>query len=162
MADFDQDLDKIGRGRSFEKGRQAFVDAQCLACHRFGLEGGGVGPDLTAVSARFSRRDMLESIIDPSKVVSEQFQNTTVWLKSGDDHTGRLVEETTDKLVLVPNQLQPDTKITVKKAEVARRSFSKISPMPGNLADGLTKEDILDLLAFIESAGRKNHSAFAK
>ena len=162
MADFDQDLDKVGKGRSFEKGRQAFVDAQCLACHRFGLEGGGVGPDLTAVSARFSRRDMLESIIDPSKVVSEQFQNTTVWLKSGDDHTGRLVEETTDKLVLVPNQLQPDTKITVKKAEVARRSFSKISPMPGNLADGLTKDDILDMLAFIESSGRKNHSAFAK
>lgn len=161
MADF-ADLDAVGKGRSFEKGRQAFVDAQCLACHRFGLEGGGVGPDLTAVSARFSRRDVLESILDPSKVVSEQFQNTTVWLKNGDDHTGRLVEETTDKLVLVPNQLQPDTKITVKKSDVTKRAFSKISPMPANLADGLSKEDILDLLAFIESAGRRQHTAFAK
>jgi putative heme-binding domain-containing protein len=161
MADF-ADLDAVGKGRSFEKGRQAFVDAQCLACHRFGLEGGGVGPDLTAVSARFSRRDVLESILDPSKVVSEQFQNTSVWLKSGDDHTGRLVEETTDKLVLVPNQLQPDTKVTVKKSDVTKRAFSKLSPMPANLADGLSKEDILDLLAFIESAGRRQHTAFAK
>lgn len=161
MADF-ADLDAVGKGRSFEKGRQAFVDAQCLACHRFGLEGGGVGPDLTAVSARFSRRDVLEAILDPSKVVSEQFQNTTVWLKNGDDHTGRLVNETTDTLVLVPNQLQPDTKITVKKADVTKRAFSKISPMPANLADGLSREDILDMLAFIESAGRRQHTAFAK
>jgi len=161
MADF-ADLDAVGKGRNFEKGRQAFVDAQCLACHRFGLEGGGVGPDLTAVSARFSRRDVLEAILDPSKVVSEQFQNTSVWLKNGDDHTGRLVNETADSLILVPNQLQPDTKVTVKKADVTKRAFSKLSPMPAGLADALTKEDILDLLAFIESAGRRQHAAFAK
>ena len=161
MADF-ADLDAADKGRNFEKGRQAFVDAQCLACHRFGLEGGGVGADLTAVSSRFSRRDILESILDPSKVVSEQFQNTTVVLKNGDDHTGRLVDETKDSLVLVPNQLQPDTRITVKKADVAKRSFSKISPMPQGLADGLSKDDLLNLLAFIESAGRKNSAAFAK
>ncbi len=162
MADFDAGLDAVGKGRNFEKGKQAFVDAQCLACHRFGNEGGGVGPDLTAVSSRFSRRDVLESILEPSKVVSEQFLNTTVWLKSGDDHTGRLVEETGDLLVLVPNQLQPDVKITVKKADVAKRGFSKLSPMPANLADGLSRDEILDLLAFIESAGRKNGAAFAK
>ena len=106
--------------------------------------------------------DVLESIIDPSKVVSEQYQNTTVVLKNGDDHTGRLVDETASQLVLVPNQLQPDTKITVKKADVKTRAFSKISPMPQGLADALSKEDILDLLAFIESAGRKNSAAFAK
>lgn len=162
MADFEADLAKPMKGRSFEKGRQAFVDAQCLACHRFGVEGGGVGPDLTAVSARFSRRDVLESIIDPSKVVSEQFQNTTLWLKSGEDHTGRLMSETGDQLVLVPNQLQPDTKVTVKKSDLARRNFSKISPMPANLVDGLSKEDLLDMLAFIESYGRKGGPAFAK
>ncbi|MFM8470488.1 MAG: heme-binding protein [Limisphaerales bacterium] len=162
MADFEADLAKPLKGRNFEKGRQAFVDGQCLACHRFGIEGGGIGPDLTAVSARFSRRDVLESILDPSKVVSEQFQNTTVWLKNGDDHTGRLMSETGDTLVLVPNQLQPDTKITVKKADVTKRAFSKISPMPQGLVDALNKEDLLDLLALLESYGRKNSAAFAK
>ncbi len=162
MADIEGDLTRVSKGRNFEKGRQAFVDAQCLACHRFGNEGGGIGPDLTAVASRFSRRDVLESILEPSKVVSEQFQNTTVVLKNGDDFTGRLVDETGDQLVLVPNQLQPETKITVKKADVKTRAFSKISPMPQGLADALSKDDILDLLAFIESAGRKNSAAFAK
>ena len=161
-AAFEKSLEQVSKGRNFEKGRQAFVDAQCLACHRFGIEGGGIGPDLTAVTSRFTRRDVLESILDPSKVVSEQFQNTTVVLKNGDDHTGRLVDETADTLVLVPNQLQPDTKITVKKADVAKRSFSKLSPMPQGLADVLTQEEILDMLAFIESSGRKNHPVFQK
>jgi putative heme-binding domain-containing protein len=162
MADFASDLDAASTGRNFENGRQAFADAQCLACHRFGLEGGGVGPDLTAVSARFSRRDILESIIEPSKVLSEQYQNTTVWLKNGDDHTGRLAEETADQLVLIPNPLQPDNKIILKKADVTQRAGSKLSPMPAELANVLSKEDILDLLAFIESAGRRQHAAFQK
>ena len=155
-------LDKVSKGRSFEKGRQAFVDAQCLACHRFGNEGGGTGPDLTAVSSRFSRRDVLESITEPSKVVSEQFQNTTIVLKNGDDVTGRLVDEQKDKLILVPNQLEPNKRIEVKKSDVKSRGFSKLSPMPEGLINTLSQEDMLDLLAFIESAGRKNHPAFAK
>lgn len=161
-ADLAAVLDKTGSGRDFEKGKQAFVDAQCLACHKFGNEGGGVGPDLTTVASRFARRDVLESILEPSKVLSEQFQNTTVVLKNGDDMTGRLVDETGDRLVLVPNQLQPDNKVIVKKSDIAKRSFSKISPMPQGLADVLTQEEILDLLAFIESIGRKNHPAFKK
>ena len=61
MADFTGELDKAGVGRNFERARQAFVDAQCLACHRFGNEGGGVGPDLTVVNTRFKRLDLLES-----------------------------------------------------------------------------------------------------
>ena len=162
MADFANDLDAVSSGRSFEKGRQAFADAQCLACHRFGLEGGGTGPDLTAVSSRFTRRDVLESILEPSKVLSEQYQNTTVWLKNGDDHTGRLVDETSDQLTLIPDSLKPDAKITVKKSDVTQRAASKLSPMPAELANVLSKEDILDLLAFIESAGRRQHAAFQK
>ena len=161
MAELAGSLDQVESGRNFAKGRQAFVDAQCILCHRFGNEGGGVGPDLTAVSARFSSRDLLESIVEPSKVVSEQFQNTTVLLKDGDDVTGRLLNETDTELVLQPNPLQPG-KVTVKKAGVAKRSFAALSPMPEGLVNALSKEDILDLIAFLESAGRPSHPAFQR
>jgi putative heme-binding domain-containing protein len=159
-ADLLPSLDQAGRGRDFKKGRQAFVDAQCLACHRFGNEGGGIGPDLTAVATRFARRDILESITEPSKVVSEQFQNTTAVLKDGEDVTGRLVDENATQLVLVPNPLQPENKITVRKADMKSRAFSKISPMPEGLASVLSKEEILDLIAFLESSGRASAAAF--
>lgn len=162
VADVASDLDAVSRGRDFNRGRQAFADAQCLACHRFGLEGGGVGPDLTAVSARFSRRDVLESILEPSKVLSEQYENTTVTLKDGTEHTGRLMQETGETVVLLPDPLQPDSKVTLKKSDITARSASKISPMPEGLVNGLTNEEILDLLAFIEASGRRQHAAFAK
>lgn len=159
MADLAGDLDRAGKGRSFTNGRDAFAAAQCLQCHRFGNEGGAIGPDVTAVASRFTRADLLSSIIEPSKVVSEQYQNITVVKKDGDDVTGRLVEETDAKLVLVPNQLTGD-KVEVKKSDVQSRAASKLSPMPEGLVNVLTKDDILDLLAYIESAGKKEHPAF--
>ncbi|MBI3878776.1 MAG: c-type cytochrome [Verrucomicrobia bacterium] len=162
VADFAASLDQVKKGRDYTKGKQAFVDAQCLLCHKMGNEGGGIGAELTGLAARFSTRDILDSILEPSKVVSEQFQNTTVVLKNGDDVTGRLVDETPDQLVLVPNQLQPDAKVTVKKSDLAKRSFSKLSPMPEGLVNTLSKDDLLDLLAFLEGAGRKDHAAFKK
>src|SRR4030095_9281361 len=85
MAEFLADLDKASNGRSFQRGRQAFIDAQCLACHRFGNEGGAVGPELTAASSKYTRRDILEAILDPSKIVSEQYQNVELTLTNGDD-----------------------------------------------------------------------------
>ena len=153
------DLDGAGKGRNFENGREAFAAAQCLTCHRFGNEGGPIGPDITAIASRFSRKDILESILEPSKVVSEQYQNITVVKKDGDDVTGRLVEETDSKLVLVPNQLTGE-KVEVKKSDVQSRAASKLSPMPEGLANILSKEELLDLIAYIESGGRKSHAAF--
>jgi len=154
-------LEQVGHGRSFEKGRQAFVDAQCLSCHRFGNEGGGVGPDLTAVATRFSRRDILESITEPSKVVSEQYQNITLALKNGDDVTGRLLDEDSRRAIIQPNPLQNDT-LQVPLADIVRRQPSKVSPMPEGLVNVLTKEEVLDLIAFLESVGRNSAPAFRR
>ena len=158
-ADILPELDKVGRGRSFSNGRDAFAAAQCLQCHRFGNEGGAVGPDITAVASRFSRKDILEATVEPSKVVSEQYQNITVTKKDGDDVTGRLVEESDSRLVLVPNQLTGE-KVEVKRGDVASRLPSKLSPMPEGLVNVLTKEDLLDLLAYMEAAGKRDHPVF--
>lgn len=160
-ADLAGSLADVASGRNFESGRQAFVDAQCLACHRFGNEGGGTGPDLTAISARFSSKDNLEAILNPSKVVSEQFINTIFILKNDDEVTGRLLSENTDTVEVLVNPLT-NQKQQIKKSEIRTRKPSKLSPMPEGLVNGLKKEEILDLLAFLESSGRKNHPAFKK
>jgi len=161
MADLMPSLDQAGQGRSFSKGKEAFAVAQCLACHRFGNEGGATGPDLTAISSRFSRADVLSSIIEPSKVISDQYQNITVSLKNGDDVTGRLLEETPDKLVLLIDPLTNKT-TEVSRKDVEKRQPSKISPMPEGLVNLLTKEEILDLLAYMESGGKQTAAAFSQ
>jgi putative heme-binding domain-containing protein len=161
MADLLPELDKVSNGRSFARGRQAFLDAQCLACHRFGNEGGAVGPELTAASSKYSRRDILEAIIEPSKVVSEQYQNALLTLKDGDRVIGRVLDDKADRLVLETEPLG-QTRKEVLKNDIQKREPSTISPMPEGLVNVLTKEEILDLLAYIESGGKKKHPVFSR
>jgi putative heme-binding domain-containing protein len=159
LADVEPALDRVSHGRSFASGNAAFNDAQCRMCHRFGNEGGSVGPELTAASRKYSRRDILESILEPSKVVSEQYQNYTVTRRNGEGATGRIIDETNDKVVVQPNPLSSE-RIEFNKADIAERQPSKISPMPEGLADLLTEDEILDLLAYIESGGNEQAPNF--
>ncbi len=152
-------LDKIDRGRNFDRGKGAYLAGQCIKCHRFGTEGGAVGPDLTAVSNRFSRRDILESIIEPSKVVSEQFQNVVVTTSAGKTVVGRLMDVTREKIVLQPDPLSPE-RVEIKKGDIETQGASKLSPMPEHLVDVLTAEEIFDLIAYLESSGRKDYRSF--
>jgi putative heme-binding domain-containing protein len=123
--------------------------------------GGGAGPDLTAVSSRFSRRDILESILEPSKVISEQYQNISVTTLAGKTVTGRLVDETPGKIVLQPDPLSGE-RIEIAVKNIDSRSVSKVSPMPANLADVLTADEVLDLIAYLEASGQRQHAVFSK
>lgn len=154
-------LDKVGSGRDFGRGKKLFNDAQCIACHRYGDQGGAVGPDLTAVSTRYKRQDILESSTEPSKVLSEQYMNTAIETTDGKVVVGRIAEETEDQVTLRPNPLQPET-VTVKKSEIESRQLSKVSPMPTGLLNTLTEDEILDLLAYMESFGDPKHPNFRR
>ena len=159
VADLQPILDQVGKGRNFARGKELFEDAQCSACHRYGDAGGSVGPDLTALAARFKRQDMLESIIEPSKVVSEQYMNTAIKTTEGRMVIGRVANETADAVTLRPNPLENEM-VTVKKADIKSRDLSKISPMPEGLLNNFTKEEILDLLAYLECLGDSKHPNF--
>jgi len=160
VADLEPALEQVGKGRSFDRGKDVFEQAQCAACHKFGNAGGSVGPELTAISARFKRHDILESIIEPSKVISEQFQNTTIKTNDGKLVEGRVVDENDARVVLQPNQLLPE-KVEVKKDNIKSRAPSKLSPMPEGLINNFHQDEILDLLAYLESGGRKDYVSFS-
>src|SRR5262249_23066068 len=66
--------DPAGRKGDAARGRQVFEKATCIKCHKYGKEGEGIGPDLTTVSKRFKRFDILESLVYPSKVISDQYR----------------------------------------------------------------------------------------
>jgi len=161
MADIQPLLDQVGKGRNFNQGRDAFEVAQCAQCHRMGSAGGSIGPDLTAISSRYQRRDILESVLEPSKVVSEQFQNTAIRTKNGDTFVGRIVEENANRIIIQPDALKMDM-AEVKTADVDVRKLSPLSPMPEGLVNVLSKDEILDLIAYMESGGRRDHPEFAQ
>jgi putative heme-binding domain-containing protein len=160
-ADLQSLLGEVSKGRNFSRGREIYIEARCAACHRYGDQGGVIGPDLTAVSTRFKRQDILESSTEPSKVLSEQYMNTAIETTGGQVVIGRIVEETPEKIVIRPNPLETAT-VTVKKSEIESRSLSKTSPMPAGLLNLFTKEEILDLMAYLESLGDASHPNFRK
>ena len=155
-------LEKVGKGRDFSRGKAAFEAAQCLLCHRYGDQGGAAGPDLTTVATRFKRQDILESITEPSKVVSEQYMSTAFTLKDGNVVAGRISQETGDKVVVMTNPFDTAVTTAISKSEIKARELSKISLMPTGLLDTFTESDILDLLAFVESMGDPKHSSFSR
>jgi putative heme-binding domain-containing protein len=161
MADLEPMLEKAGRGRNFEKGKAAFADAQCAKCHRFVDYGGTVGPDLTAVASRFDRRALLESIVEPSKVVSEQYQNVEVNTLDGKTVVGRLLDETADSIAIQPDPLDAK-RVTIAKKDIDTRKASKLSPMAAHLIDVLPSDEVLDLIAYLESGGPRQGAAFGK
>jgi putative heme-binding domain-containing protein len=141
---------ELGKPRQpdLSRGRQAFVDAQCLNCHRFGNDGGTSGPEITAVASKYSERDLLESIIEPSKIINEQYQDHTVILEDGDAFTGRLVSNSDKEVILETDRLS-GTKEKIDRTRIRQIRPATLSPMPSGLINVLTKEEILDLLAYL-------------
>lgn len=160
-ADLQEKLTQIGKARNFARGREVFYEAQCSACHRYGDQGGAIGPDLTAVAIRFKRLDILESMTEPSKVLSEQYRNTAIETTDGKVIVGRIVDENPEQVVVRPDPLEEKT-VTIQKAQIESRAPSKISPMPLGLLNTFSQEDILDLLAYMESLGNPQHTNFSR
>jgi putative heme-binding domain-containing protein len=156
MADLERDIAGLPRNRDHERGRRVFAQAQCIACHRMGEEGGTVGPDLTDVASRFSARDMLEAILEPSRVVADSYRHVTVKTKDGKTVTGRLapVDYRLPVLRLATDPLVPETGVDVAKDDIVSYAESEISPMPGGLLSTFTREEIADLLAFLGQSDR--------
>ena len=133
-------------------GARLFSEAGCAQCHRFGPQGGVAGPDLTAVASRMDRRAMLESIIEPSRVIAEVYQTVTITTRTGVIVEGRVVGEDSKSLLLATNPIDPiDHRQRVAKADIVSKKVSDVSPMPAGLLNTLTREEISDLLAWLES-----------
>jgi putative heme-binding domain-containing protein len=147
--------------RNFDRGRTLFAAANCFACHRYDNQGGALGPDLTVVSGRFSARDLLESIVDPSKVISDQYGSVTVVTEDGKSVTGRIVNLNGDTMKINTNMLDPDEQATIDRTKIEDIFPSKTSMMPNALLNTLHQDEILDLLAYLLSRGDKGHAMFA-
>jgi putative heme-binding domain-containing protein len=137
---------KDEKGGSAAEGRPLY-EKLCAGCHRFGGMGKDVGPDLTTITSRFKKRDILESILFPSKVISDQYQAEMIELTNGSLITGVLVRESATAL-LVRTGENPDKPVAVQKAQIANRAPSTISLMPEALIDTLSHAEIENLLAF--------------
>lgn len=148
--------------RNFANGRNMFGAATCFACHRFNNEGGAVGPDLTSVAGKYSPRDLLEHILEPSKEISDQYGSTVFTLQDGKTVIGRIANMKENIMMVCTNMMDPNNFTNVDARKVVKTEESKISMMPPGLLFMLKEDDILDLMAYLLSKGNPDDPMFVK
>ncbi|WP_417392859.1 heme-binding protein [Gimesia sp.] len=161
LSELEPHLAAVASKRSFKSARQALLAANCLKCHRIGSTGAQVGPDLTTVGKRFDSRAILESIITPSKIMDEKYLYTVYVLTNGKIVTGRPVGVSKTTITVETDPIRQTT-VPVAREEIEESILSKTSPMPANLIDVLTQEEILDLLAYLKAGGDPQAPPFQK
>ncbi len=161
VEDFD-DVLAVGLegGRDFDNGRKMFGAATCYACHRFNQEGGALGPDLTSVAGKFSPRDLLVSIVDPSEQVSDQYGQMVFTMKDKSVVTGRIMNLAGDSVRVNTNMMDPNAITSIDRKRLESMEQSPISMMPMGLINTLSKDDTLDLLAYLLSRGNPKDPMF--
>ncbi len=135
-------------------GMQAFVKARCHQCHVVAGHGTNLGPDLLVSVKQLRGQDLLKQIIEPSSKIHEKYQSYKFLLDSGRIITGVIAQEDEQQYQVVTNLLTPSSVTTISKRDVEDKILSRTSPMPEGLLDVLTREEISDLLTFLEAGDK--------
>ncbi|MCA9130014.1 MAG: HEAT repeat domain-containing protein [Planctomycetales bacterium] len=143
---FEYFLSSDGRKGNGERGKLVYAKAQCASCHRMGNDGTAIGPDLSTVANRFTRNEVIESILFPSHVISDQYRSQTVLTSEGKIFTGIISKTPSGALLVRDSQLQEHL---VAEQDVDEMKPSKTSMMPSGLLDNLTAAEIRDLMTFL-------------
>ncbi len=147
-------------GRSYGNGKQIFQVANCVACHKMDGIGNIIGPDLAKLDGKMQSIDILKELLDPSARINEKYQTYTFELDSGQVVTGLVLEETPDKIRVIENPLAKTEAVELKPSEVSARRKSAASIMPRGLLDKLSREEILDLVAYVVARGNQQDRLF--
>ena len=127
-----------------QRGKAVFQQ-RCQSCHRFGSDGFAVGPDLTGARSG-GKEKLLVNILDPNREVPPNYFGYVVDTKEGDSYTGIIVNETASSVTV----RQPlGIEVVVPRSQIAKMQASRLSLMPEGLEEGLTNQDLADLVDFI-------------
>ncbi len=150
VDDLKPDLVDGLRGRSAEIGKKIFVEASCGTCHKYDGQGGAVGPELTDVFIKWKddREAILREILDPSACIDEKYAMHTVLTVDGQTISGLIQAETDEAVTLIadPESGKPTV---IPQDDVEEFVKMKTSMMPKGLLNQYTKDEILELMAFL-------------
>ena len=151
---------ELKQGRSYGNGKQIFQVANCVACHKMDNVGTVIGPDLAKLDAKMLSLDILKELLEPSARINEKYQTMIFELDSGKVVTGLVLEETPEKIKVIENPLAKAEAIELKPSEITQRQKSPSSIMPKGLLEKLSREEILDLIAYVIARGNQDDGLF--
>jgi len=134
----------VGRGRRVFFGEKA----ACFTCHHVGEEGGVLGPDLTSVGAIRSSHDLLEAVLFPSASLVQDYDSYIIETAGLETFQGTIARQEADAVVL---RTAATEEVRIPRDAITSMVLHPISMMPEGLDQGLTRDDLLDLMAFLKS-----------
>lgn len=132
------------------KGEKLFANPMglaCVKCHRVQNQGGDIGPDLSQIGSQFDRKALAESVLWPSRVVREGYQQLVVELKDGESVAGLIKGESAESITL--RDIEGRNRVLLK-SDIQERNSSALSMMPEGFQALLSLEDFADLVAYLE------------
>jgi putative heme-binding domain-containing protein len=160
FADLASSVEKLEPGRSFSNGKQLFQVGSCVSCHKLNGVGKDFGPDLTKLDPKLKNTDILKDILEPSFRINEKYQTYKFETLAGTFHEGIILEETPHVVKIIENPLLKSEPLVLKVSNIAGRKKLTTSIMPKGLLDKMTREEILDLLAYVIARGDARHPLF--
>ncbi|MCB9949531.1 MAG: c-type cytochrome [Planctomycetaceae bacterium] len=152
LADF-AGFETTADAAAMTRGQAAFLKARCNQCHQHSGQGVKLGPDLTRVGERLKGEKLLRTILEPSFEIHKDYQMWQFLTNKGQVLTGFIKEENEQHVTLIPNLLTPDVTQQLGQREIEVRKPSAISPMPEGLLNRLTREEIIDLVSWLQIPG---------
>ncbi|MFM8274399.1 MAG: PVC-type heme-binding CxxCH protein, partial [Gemmata sp.] len=123
--------------------------AQCAKCHMVRGVGGQVGPDLSMIGKKVSRENLYESLLTPSKAIADQYIQHSVTTTADVTVSGLLVSDAPASITL-RDANGKDTTVQKKDIDGPVRKL-KTSIMPEDIIAALTEEELIDLVAYLET-----------
>lgn len=145
---------EIGQTGDATRGEAIFrrADLGCMRCHALGGAGGRVGPELGSLGTSATVAYVLESLIEPEKEIKDGYRSLSVIRKDGRLLTGIRLRDT-DTHVWLRDAEGRD--LSVVRSEIAHRSYSGVSLMPGGLTETLRRDELVDLTRFLSELGKE-------
>jgi putative heme-binding domain-containing protein len=160
LADLEGSVLGLEKGRSFVHGRELFRTASCISCHKMGDAGNAFGPELAKLEAKMTPLEITKHILEPSLKIDEKYRSTTILTDDGRSITGLVVEETPTEVAIVENPVAKADPVRIKTSDIDERSTSPVSIMPKGLLDKLTRDEVLDLIAYVAARGQESNCLF--
>ncbi len=150
MSDF-QNISVSKDESAIAAGVRAFEKARCNQCHAFAGHGVNLGPDLAGLAKRFSGEKLLRQLLEPSHEINEKYRAWQFLTTSGRVVSGMIQRESEQSVFVITNMLAPEILTEIGKHEIEIKTPSRVSSMPDGLLNVLSRDEILSLLAFLES-----------
>lgn len=124
----------------------------CVACHAIGGVGSPIGPDLLSIGSSAPVDYLITSLLEPNDKIKEGYHTTLVTETNGNTHTGGLVSDGDDQVILRDFTGQEKA---ISKADIKTITISPISMMPAGLTAGLGEAEFVDLVRFLSELGKE-------